>query len=113
MDKELHRQAEGLLEMISVELKSEILTPQERHELEIQKSKLSGMLLSTWFPVPWSKRIIMIVIVGFGLWQMVEQNFQPLIYWVALPFFSPRIVGEGAFFIGKISGKFRNGVGRN
>jgi hypothetical protein len=29
-------------------------------------------------------------------------NYEPLLWWLLLPFFSPRIVGECAYFLGRL-----------
>jgi hypothetical protein len=34
-------------------------------------------------------------------------TYEPLLWWLLLPFFSPRIMGECAFLIGKVSRIFR------
>ena len=107
MDRKQYDEAKTLLDKISIELESSNLTPDQIEALEHHKAALSGALLSTWLPIPWSRRTIMIAIVVFGLWQALQQNYQPLIFWLALPFFSPRIMGEAAFLAGKIARTFR------
>ena len=44
----------------------------------------------------------MVAIVLFGLQQAWTGNYEPLVIWLLLPFFSPRIMGECAFLLGKI-----------
>jgi hypothetical protein len=41
-------------------------------------------------------------IVLLGLQQAWMENYEPLVFWFLLPFFSPRIMGECAFLLGKM-----------
>jgi hypothetical protein len=41
-------------------------------------------------------------IVLLGLQQAWTGDYEPLIFWLLLPLFSPRIMGECAFLIGRI-----------
>ena len=44
----------------------------------------------------------MAAIFAFGLQQAAIGNYQPLLWWLLLPFFSPRIVGEATYFMGRL-----------
>ena len=71
----------------------------------LKDETLSGSLLSTWLPVDWGRRLIMIAIVALGLYYAImEENFEPLLWWLVLPIFSPRIGGMVSYFIGALTG---------
>jgi hypothetical protein len=38
----------------------------------------------------------------FGLQQAWTGNYEPLVFWLLLPSFSPRIMGECAFLFGRM-----------
>lgn len=70
------------------------------------KAQMAGYLLSSWLPRDATREIIMVIIAlvaivgGFIYGQKL---FYLLL--LILPFFSPRIVGEVAMFLGRISKK--------
>jgi hypothetical protein len=106
--REKYFEAKRLLKEINYELKTSPLTEQQRNELQLHAAKLAGALHSPWLPAAWSRRLIMIAIVLLGVqaaWW--SGNYEPLIWWLLLPFFSPRIIGECAYFIGVLSRPFR------
>jgi hypothetical protein len=69
--------------------------------LELPAARLAGVLSHPWFPVSWSRRFIMAAIVIFGLQQAWTGNYEPMVFWLLLPFFSPRIMGECAHRLGR------------
>ena len=106
--QEQYAKAKKLLEEINYELKTQPLTEAQRKELELHAASLAGVLLHPWFPVSWSRRLIMAGIFLLGLQQAAwAGNYEPLLWWLLLPFFSPRIMGECAFFLGKVRRVFR------
>lgn len=53
-------------------------------------------------------------IVLFGVQQVWwAQNFEPLLWWLLLPFFSPRIMGEAAHAASRLIGVFSRPFDRN
>jgi hypothetical protein len=106
--REQHAEMQRLADEIQHELDSAPLTLQQRKELEIHAAALAGALTHPWFPLSWGRRLIMVGIVLFGLQRAWIGNFEALIFWVLLPTFSPRIMGECAFLLGKISRIFRS-----
>jgi hypothetical protein len=102
VDRQGYDEARKVLAEIQHELATAPLTPQQRNELELHAAKLAGALLHPWLPVSWSRRAIMAAIVLFGLQQAWTGNYEPLVFWLLLPFFSPRIMGECAFLLGKM-----------
>ena len=77
---------------------------------ELHAAALAGTLLRPWFPVSWTRRLIMAAIFLFGLQQAATGNYQPLVWWLLLPFFSPRIMGEAAFLLGKCARVIRDAL---
>jgi hypothetical protein len=68
------------------------------------KSQMAGYLLSSWLPRDTKRKVIMLIIVLTALIGGFIYG-QKLFYLVLLilPFFSPRVVGEIALFLGRIS----------
>jgi hypothetical protein len=99
--------AKQVLSQIQHELDTAPLTQQGREQLQLRATALAGKLFHPWFPVSWSRRLIMVAIVLFGLQQAWTGNYEPMVFWLLLPLFSPRIVGECALAIGRVAGRFR------
>jgi hypothetical protein len=75
---------------------------------ELERYREAGALLSPWFPVDWRRRLIMAGIIVLGVQQAVwAGNYEPLLWWLLLPAFSPRIVGWCAYFVGAVTSKVR------
>ena len=105
MHKDEQQQLRDTLAGVTEALKDETLSEEQRNELETHAAALSGSLLSTWLPVGWGRRLIMIAIVALGLYYAImEENFEPLLWWLVLPIFSPRIGGMVSYFIGALTG---------
>ncbi len=109
IDRKQYDEAKRLLEEINNELITQPLTPGQRCELERHAAGLAGALLSPWLPVTWARRLIMAAIFILGVQQAWIGNYQVMFWWLFLPLFSPRIVGECALFMGKFVGLFRDG----
>jgi hypothetical protein len=105
--REQYDEAKRLLEEINYELKTQPLTEAQRKKLQLHAASLAGVLLHPWFPVSWTRRLIMVAIVLLGIQQAWVGNYEAVLLWLILPFFSPRIVGECSFLLGKISRYFR------
>jgi len=104
--RQLYEEAKEQQATIANLLADPALTPKQRNELEIAQAGLSGFILSPWFPVDMKRRLIMLAIFVFGLWQALDGNLEPLIWWLLLPMFSPRIVGFAALCLGGVIGMF-------
>ena len=74
MDKKERDDARKTLAEITKTLEDETLSAEQRQELEIHAARLSGFLLSVWFPVDWSRRGIMIGIVALGAYGLKEKT---------------------------------------
>jgi hypothetical protein len=96
-----YNEAKKLLEEIRHELDTQPLTLDQRRELERHAGGLAGILLSPWLPVSWPRRLLMAAIVLLGAQQAWVGNYEALVWWLALPFLSPRIVGECSHFTGR------------
>jgi len=106
-DKQTYEEAKRLLAEIRYELDTQPLTAEQRKELELHAARLSGAILRTWLPMSGIRRLIMLGIVLLGLQQAWVGNYQPMLWWLLLPFFSPRIVGTGAYYLGAVARVFR------
>jgi hypothetical protein len=106
--RETYYEAKRVSEQIHHVLDTEPLTPSQREELQLHSYRLSGLLLSPWLPVPWSRRLIMVGIVLLILQQALTGNYEPFVYLPILLLFSPRIMGLGAFYWGRISRLWRD-----
>lgn len=94
MDREQYEEAKRRLGEITSRLKYEQISAEERDRLEKEGARLARVMMSPWIPFSWGHRIGMMVIVAIGFWGLTQgQSFLALI-WLALPLFSPRIVGE-------------------
>lgn len=109
MEREQYNKAREAYNEVQHALATEPLTPEQREELEIHAARLAGVLLRPWFPVSWGARLMMAAIVLFGLQQAWVGNYEPLVFWLLLPFFSPHIKGLCAFYIG-VAARFLNRV---
>lgn len=74
---------------------------------------LAGSLLSVWVPFDWPRRIIMAALFGGGLYGVGTGNDSLLVMWLCVPLFSPRVMGEATFFLGRIAGDFMRGFREN
>jgi hypothetical protein len=103
-DREKYEEAKKVLSQIRHTLDTEPLTADQRKKLEIHAAALAGLIMHPWLPMSWARRLIMVAIVLLGGQQAIwAGNFQPLVWWLLLPFFSPRIVGYGAYSLGVLS----------
>ncbi len=89
-------------------LQDETLTSEQRKEFEAHAASLSGVLLSSWLPYGTSRRLLMVGIIILGIYGLFVENYQVFVWWLLLPAFSPRIMGEAAHFWGVITKKNPN-----
>ena len=94
--------ADKLFKMLKA-LEHECENESDKDRLATVEAMFAGYQLSFWLPGGW-RNIIMLVIVVFAVLGGVLVHW----YWGFLlllaTIFSPRLVGEGAFFIGSLSG---------
>jgi hypothetical protein len=82
--------AEKALEQIRYVLDTEHLTSDQRLELQAAR-------LKPWLPITWSYRITMAIIFFLGTGSPEAKWI-----WLSLPLFSPRIIAEAAYLMGRI-----------
>ncbi len=100
MDNIEEREANQLLVKARTILDQNDLSDDERQNLQLLVAKLSGQLLSVWFPRDWGRRLLMLTILLVGFYGLIS-SFHTLAWCLlSLPFFSPRIVGTVAFAAG-------------
>lgn len=107
MNRETYNEAKVVLEEITRSLKEGNLSEEEKQKLELSKAQLSGQLLRIWWPFDRTRRSIMIVLFLVGLYGLIEGSNHYLWAWLAFILFSPRIVGEISFYLGRIYGFLR------
>ena len=88
---------------ISKLLKEGNLAPEERQQFEVLQTQLAGILLSPWVPFGWGRRGAMVVLFLVGTLGLMAGNIYFLFAWLFMLCFSPRFVGECAYFLGKFS----------
>jgi hypothetical protein len=106
-DRKTAEEAESVLKEINYELKTQPLTPEQRSKLERHAAALAGYLLNPWLPRDMTRRLIMAAIVLLGLQQAWVGNYQVFFWWALLPFFSPRLMGNCAYGLGRITRFFK------
>jgi hypothetical protein len=105
MDKQKYDEMKKYLDEINALLKEGGLSPEEINKFELIRSQLAGALLSPWLPIGWERKLIMFIILTAGAIGYLTGNHKILFIWLALPLFSPRIIGESLRIIGYIIGK--------
>ncbi|MCL5062325.1 MAG: hypothetical protein M1443_03830 [Nitrospirae bacterium] len=109
MTREQFEEAKRLLSEIDAELKGDELTAEQREKLEIHRAQLAGMLLRPWLPFSWWRRLAMFVMLLLGtLWPLGGSPIW-VVAWFLMLLFSPRIMGETAFALGRFAAGFKNG----
>jgi hypothetical protein len=94
MDREQYEAAKARLGEVTRRLRQEQMSLEERERLEEEGSQLARAVMSPWFPFGLVHRFAMAFITAVGLWGLMEGRTTLLLIWFALPFFSPRVVGE-------------------
>ncbi len=101
MDKEQYEAAKVRLEEVTMILKYEKISPEERERLEKEGKELATVVMNPWFPFDWRYRIVMIAMIAIGFWGLIQGPYLFMLVWLLLPLFSPRIVGK---FLGILTG---------
>ena len=103
MDINTQEKAKKALEQIQEMLKDKTLTDEERQELEIHEDKLAGALLSTWLPVGVLRKLLMMTFVLVAVYGFVSGMNWLIASSVIAGMFSPRLVGEVTYLLGRLS----------
>ena len=93
MDRKTYEEAKKSSEEIAKLLREGNLTAEEKQKFETLQAGLAGALLSSWLPLGWGRRAIMIALLLVGSYGIVESNNYQSLAWLLLPFFSPRLMG--------------------
>lgn len=109
MNKLEYEEAKKILEEVKIALKDNSLTKEQREEFEKNSSALSGQLLSIWFPMSNLRRFIMLCLFVIGVFGVYSEDKTFMISFIFILFFSPRIMGEAAFLLGRIGSIFNKG----
>ena len=105
MNKEEQKELKGVLEELNNELQNENLTQEQKKEIELHKARISGTLMSIWLPIGITRKILMLSFFLIGLLGFFTQ-YEWLIWSILISgSFSPRLVGEISYYLGKMSKK--------
>ena len=103
MNKLQYEEIKKTLKEIELILKDDSLTKEQREKFENDRAGLSGALLSIWFPMSNLRRFIMLCLFFIGVFGIYSEDKNFMISFIFIIFFSPRIMGEIAFLLGRIS----------
>ena len=109
MNKLEYEEAKKILEEINIGLKDNSLTDELRKKLERDSIALSGQLLSIWFPMSNLRRFIILCLFVIGVFGVYSEDKTFMVSFIFILFFSPRIMGEAAFLLGRIVSIFNKG----
>ena len=74
--------------------------------IDIARAALAGVRLSKWFPPGLVRKVLMALCVVVGFQGFFTGSYLYLLSFFVAGIFSPRIVGELAFAVGRIAGQF-------
>jgi len=95
MNKKEYQELKKTFAEVNKALTEENLSAEERKKFETLKAQLAGTLLSPWLPVDWIRRVIMMIMLAIvGIIGLVESDYFLMLFWLLLPIFSPRFIGE-------------------
>jgi hypothetical protein len=75
-------------------------------QIDIARAALGGALLSKWFPPGPVRKVLMALCVVVGFQGFLTGSYLYFLSFLVAGIFSPRIVGELAFAVGRIAGRF-------
>jgi hypothetical protein len=107
MNKNEYAELQKTLAEVNAALSDEDLSDELRAQLEASAAALSGQILSIWLPMSDTRRAIMLVLFLIGLRAFANNNEIYVVYWIATALFSPRIVGEAAYYFGRLTRGFK------
>ncbi|MDG1074547.1 MAG: hypothetical protein P8O76_06265 [Methylophilaceae bacterium] len=103
MTRKEFEEAKTLSAEIAKLLMDKNIAEDERQRLETLQAGLSGVLHRTWLPLGWGSRLIMLVLFLVGAIGFSQQSGYFLFAWILLPLFSPRLVGEFTYLLGRFT----------
>ncbi len=104
MEKEDFKKAEKLFNATQKVVDSKILSEKEKEPFQKINAQLAGVLLSSWLPRDWGRKIIMLIILLLAVFGALKIDVLFLLLLLILPIFSPRMMGGLIMFIGRIMG---------
>jgi hypothetical protein len=111
MTREQIEEAKRLLAEISAELERGDLSAEQRANLEVHRAQLAGTLLHPWLPFSWWRRAVMLLLLFLGMLWPLGGSAVWGGAWLVMLLFSPRIVGESAFALGRFSAGLKSDGG--
>jgi hypothetical protein len=75
-------------------------------QIDIARAALAGVRLSKWFPPGFLRKALMALCVVVGFQGFLTGSYLYFLSFLVAGIFSPRIVGELAFAVGRIAGQF-------
>ena len=102
--RKTYADAKNAFKEITEMLKDETLSDEQRNTLNMHTARLAGVLHSPWLPYGWGRRLIMTGIMSLGVYGLFVGNYEVFVWWLLLPFFSPRITGTVLYFFGRFFG---------
>lgn len=107
MNKQEYEEIQRTLAEVNIALARNDLTAKERQDFQHHASALSGQLMSLWIPFSKVRRAIMLLLFLLGLRAFINYDASCYFFWILITLFSPRIVGETIYRIGRIKGYFK------
>jgi hypothetical protein len=105
MDKQKYNAIKNSMKELHKAIDDGTIKGEARINAERTIAEASGFLLSFWLPVGWGRRIIMLVLIFVGFYGLFIGKTILVISWAIAVLFSPRIVGEVAYFFGRLTRK--------
>lgn len=99
----LREKGRQMLEVIHESLRDDSLTTEQRQQLERTESMLAGYQMSFWLPTTMIRKVLMALFLAVGVIGAFQWNPWFGLFILLSCSFSPRIVGEVLYFIGKLS----------
>ena len=80
---------------------NELVDAQE--QIKLANARLAGYMLRNWLPDCPIRKAIMLGLFVLGVYGIAIDNSNLILWWLLIPLFSPRAVGEVAVFAGRVS----------
>ena len=99
----LKEKGHQMLELISESLRKDSLTPEQRQKLEKTAAMLAGYQMFFWLPTTFLRKALMFLFLIIGIIGTFWWSPWCVLLILFGCSFSPRVVGEVSYFIGRIS----------
>lgn len=74
-----------------------------QEQLKLANARWAGYMLSNWLPDGPVRKVIMLGLFVLGVCGIAIDNLSLLWWWLPIPLFSPRAMGEASLLAGRIS----------